>query len=277
MEINISDIPDFLKDSEFYRNLDLNYEELITIPILKMDDEVNDINDFKKLFKTLNFFDVDKFPKTFIKYYQNNSEEVFDSLDFDVYQELLIDLCNLKIKNYKQFFVTYKIITLYKLNPEEYDNYIDYALNKAHEVGRDQDIYLIHNKEYKDLVHKIYSTEILELEPYIFMRSCNSIHLRFKKKHLYGRWEISKPVLRREYIEKIIDGIKNNYEYEYYSIDKGNISYKNNEICIYCKYINEYLYVKINTYKIKINEFNKKIILEEFEKLIEWIDIQKIS
>ena len=64
---NISDIPDFLRDSEFYRNLDLNNEEVITIPKLKMDDEVNNIKDFKKLFKTLNFFNVSRFPKSFIK------------------------------------------------------------------------------------------------------------------------------------------------------------------------------------------------------------------
>uniref|UniRef100_A0A6C0AE38 Uncharacterized protein n=1 Tax=viral metagenome TaxID=1070528 RepID=A0A6C0AE38_9ZZZZ len=258
MEINISDIPDFLKDSEFYRNLDLNFDEPITIQKLKINDEVNNIKDFKKLFKTLNFFDVDKFPKSFIKYYQNNSKEVFDSLDHysDVYQELLIDLCNLKIKNYKQFFVTHKIITLYKLNPEEYDNYISYFLNNAHEVLRDDDEnYLMDDIS---LVDKVYSTEILELEPYIFNRSSNSIHLRVKKKHLYGRWEISNTVSTIKSIQKLIDKIKNNNEYD-------NFFYMNKEL-----YMN-------NEYKIKINEFNIKKILEEFQKVIKWINSHKIS
>uniref|UniRef100_A0A6C0AE16 Uncharacterized protein n=1 Tax=viral metagenome TaxID=1070528 RepID=A0A6C0AE16_9ZZZZ len=272
MEINISDIPDFLRDSEFYKNLDSNNEDVITIPKLKMDDEVNNIFDFKDLFKTLNFFLSNKFPKNFIKYYQNNSQEVFDSLDHEIYQELLIDLCNLKIKNTTQFFITYKIITLYKL--QDYDNYINYALNNKNIIYVD---YIfnkstqIYNEEYINLSKKIGSTDFLTLKPYIFQNLSNNIHLKVKTRKLSKKWKYSKTILPLESIIKIIEAIKKDYEYEYNSFDKNNISYKNNEIYITSK--DKYNFIK-NT--IKINEFNKKIILKNFEIIIEWIKLNNI-
>uniref|UniRef100_A0A6C0AFK2 Uncharacterized protein n=1 Tax=viral metagenome TaxID=1070528 RepID=A0A6C0AFK2_9ZZZZ len=59
-----------------------------------MDNKINNIIDFKNLFETLNYFCVNKYPENFIKYYQNNSKKVFDSLEDEV---LLKELCNLKI------------------------------------------------------------------------------------------------------------------------------------------------------------------------------------
>lgn len=262
MEINISDIPDFLRDSEFYKNLDLNNEEVITISKLKINDQVNNIFDFKDLFKTLNFFLSNKFPKNFIKYYQKNSQEVFDYLDHEIYQELLIDLCNLKIKNTKQFFITYKIITLYKLNPEEYDNYINYALNNNNIIYLDyilNNLTQIYNEEYKKLSYKISSTEFLTLKPYILQNLSNNIHLKIKTRKLSKILKYSKAILPLESIIKIIEAIKKDYEYEYNSFDTNNISYKNNEIYITSK--DKYNFIK-NT--IKINEFNKKNNIKKF-------------
>uniref|UniRef100_A0A6C0AE64 Uncharacterized protein n=1 Tax=viral metagenome TaxID=1070528 RepID=A0A6C0AE64_9ZZZZ len=265
MEINISDIPDFLIDSEFYKNLDLNSDEIINIPKLKMDDEVNNIKDFKRLLKTLNFFNVSRFPKKFIKYYQNNSQEVFESLDYDIYKELLIDLCNLKIKNSEQFFVTYKIISLYELNPEDYDNYINYAVNNANELY-DEENYSIDEEEYEDLIDKLYSTKILKLKPYEIKN--NSIHLKVKIKFLSEKEKNLKTILEIDSIFKIIDAIKNNYSSDDVFYKLGIATYNGNQLFLMLLRGEDWL----SPETIKINEFNKKIILEEFEKVIKWID-----
>uniref|UniRef100_A0A6C0AEL5 Uncharacterized protein n=1 Tax=viral metagenome TaxID=1070528 RepID=A0A6C0AEL5_9ZZZZ len=125
MEIKISEIPDFLKDSEFYKNLNLNSDE-----VPELNDEINNFMDFKEIFETLNYFHINKYPETFIEYYEKNSQEVFDSLDKNLFehQELLKNLCHLKIKNDEQFLVVYKIIFLYKLKTKDYN--INYNQNK---------------------------------------------------------------------------------------------------------------------------------------------------
>uniref|UniRef100_A0A6C0AD28 Uncharacterized protein n=1 Tax=viral metagenome TaxID=1070528 RepID=A0A6C0AD28_9ZZZZ len=109
IQVQINDLPKFLKNSKFYKNLDINDDELIIIPNLKIDDEINNFTD---LIKTLDFFDCHKYHKNFIKYYKNNSEEVFKFLKSDVFKNelMLKNFCGLIIKNYKQFFVTYKFI-----------------------------------------------------------------------------------------------------------------------------------------------------------------------
>uniref|UniRef100_A0A6C0AEX5 Uncharacterized protein n=1 Tax=viral metagenome TaxID=1070528 RepID=A0A6C0AEX5_9ZZZZ len=236
MEINISDIPDFLKDSEFYRNLDLNFDEPITIPKLKINDEVNNIKDFKNLSETLNFFDVDKSPKSFIKYYQNNSKEVFESLDNDIY---LINLCNLKIKNPEQFFLTYKIISLHKLNPEEYNNYINYALNNVNELKKN---YLMNFEEYKNLVDKLCSTRFLEL--YFYESKSNII--RFRLGRLSQEFKIYEIQISKECILEIIKSIKNE-----------------NFLSLTINFLNI-----ISKISIEINEFNKKYILKQLKQAL---------
>lgn len=91
MEINISDIPQFLRNSEFYQNLDFDADPIIKIPILKINNEINDIEDFKDLFISLRFFIVKEYPEFFIEYYQKNSIIIFNSLD----PELLKEFCKL--------------------------------------------------------------------------------------------------------------------------------------------------------------------------------------
>jgi len=47
------------------------------------------------------------------------------------------------------------------LNPDNYDNYIDYALNNADDLD---DKYLINDREYTALVQKVAVTKILEFK-----------------------------------------------------------------------------------------------------------------
>uniref|UniRef100_A0A6C0AGA0 Uncharacterized protein n=1 Tax=viral metagenome TaxID=1070528 RepID=A0A6C0AGA0_9ZZZZ len=267
MQINILEIPDFLQDSEFYRNLDLNFNELITIPELKITCEINNITDFKNLFETLNFFGVNNFPNNFIDYYLNNSEEVFNSLNKKSlkFKILLINFCNLKIENHNQFFITYKIINLYKL--QDYDNYIEYALNNADNLFKDN--YFKDNKDNKKLVKKIFSTQILELKDYKIID--DNIHFTIKNKKLSEEYKKSTSIISIESVSKIIDAIKNNIDYEYDSkkkyFEKNIPRYKKNNL-----YLVFYKSFSTLISPIIINEFNKKIILKEFQKILEFIN-----
>jgi len=279
MEINILHIPDFLKDSEFYKNLDLDSDAFITIPKLKMDNQIKNIEDFNNLFETLSFFGVKKYPEFFIKYYQNNSFEVFDSLN----ENLLKELCDLKINNYKQFFVTYKIIKLYKLNAEKYDNYIDYALNFNDNNLVDEDysvikskIHLIFfDKDYVNFIKKIQSTKILELVSYE-IKDCI---INLKIKNLTKKWELFKTIISKKALLKIVDAIENNYNYEYedefnlFFYGKNVPSYKDNTFSLMFNET-ENIHSRKHIETIKINEFNKKYILKEFKKITSlfWIN-----
>lgn len=279
MEINISEIPDFLQDSEFYKNLDLNSNELITIPELKITDEINNITDFKKLFKTLDFFGVDKFPNNFIEYYLNNSEDVFDYLKkkkSSEYKNLLVFFCNLKIENHNQFFITYKIINLYKLNPEDYDNYIEYGINFLNSsifLNEVKNLKNLKNLDYKMFIKRISWTEILELKDYKILY--DDISVTVTKKNLLKEWKISKSIIPIESVSEIINAIKNNIEYQYEkkttSSRKNVPYYKDNQLFLI------YHRNKSNiTEPITINTFNKNIILEEFRKIAEFINMSTI-
>ena len=70
----------------------------------------------------------------------------------------------LKIKNPYQFFVTYKIIVKYSLNPESYDNYINYGINNCKDIIGDGNYYDedILGKEYQELADKISNTVFIE-------------------------------------------------------------------------------------------------------------------
>uniref|UniRef100_A0A6C0ACX3 Uncharacterized protein n=1 Tax=viral metagenome TaxID=1070528 RepID=A0A6C0ACX3_9ZZZZ len=271
MLVQITNLPKFLKNSKFYENLDSNDDEFITIPNLKIDDEILNFEDFKYLIGTLDFFDCHKYPKNFIKYYKNNSQEVFDFLKNDVFKNelMLKKFCGLRIKNYKQFFVTYKIISLYKLNPEDYNYYIDYALDKENEFITDEG-YLIDDYGYAGLAIEISTTKILELRPdyildgEIYLYSSIKILKKYISKSIKG---VS--IIPIECFDKIFNAIKYDYAYDY----NHNQPRKR-----YPAYRGNKLYLLLNTSKgesilstIEITEFNRHNVLKEFEKVIKWI------
>uniref|UniRef100_A0A6C0AE51 Uncharacterized protein n=1 Tax=viral metagenome TaxID=1070528 RepID=A0A6C0AE51_9ZZZZ len=257
MEINILEIPEFLRDSEFYKNLDFDADKIITIPVLKINDEINNIEDFKNLFETLSFFIVKEYPDNFIKYYQNNSTIIFNCFD----TELLKDFCKFKIKNYIQFFITHKVINLYKLNPEDYENYIDYALN--------YDNYILSSlqenenicADHIDLLKKVFSTVILNIKSYE-INNFGRIFLIFNLKKISEDWKLKSIELTIDKFSKIIDAITNNYDYKY-SCFIETASYENRELYFISNYGK--CFKKIE--KFKINEFNKNFILKEFQKI----------
>uniref|UniRef100_A0A6C0ADD9 Uncharacterized protein n=1 Tax=viral metagenome TaxID=1070528 RepID=A0A6C0ADD9_9ZZZZ len=272
MQVQINNLPKFLKNSKFYENLDTNEDELITIPNLKIDDEINNFIDFKNLVETIDFFDCYKYPKSFVKYYKNNSEEVFEFLKNDTFKNEIIlkKFCNLIIKNYKQFFVTYKIINLYKLNPEDYDNYIDYALNNTNELIAEEG-YLIDDYEYADLINKISSTKILELRPKHILEGKVYLHSSLKKLEKYSLFPTypikGVSIIQVECFDEIFKAIENNYEYEYEINKKKVLAYRKNKVYL-CFDTSE---VVSTILPIEINEFNRNNIFEEFQKVIEWI------
>uniref|UniRef100_A0A6C0ACX7 Uncharacterized protein n=1 Tax=viral metagenome TaxID=1070528 RepID=A0A6C0ACX7_9ZZZZ len=298
MQVQINNLPKFLKNSKFYENLDTNDNEVITIPNLKIDDEINNFEDFKNLVETLDFFDFYKYPKSFIKYYKNNSQEVFDFLKNDLFKNelMLKKFCGLRIKNYKQFFVTYKIINLYKLNPEDYNYYIDYAVNNINEFITDEgyligdyglekkiskteilrptdEKYLIDERYLiDDLIYQILSTKILKLRPKYIKEGKVYLYSSVKKLGKYNSFAYpikGISIIPIECFDKILEAIKNNSEYEYNHNERRKK---------YPAYIENILYLRINNSdleytitQIYIHEFNKNNILEEFEKVIEWI------
>lgn len=78
MSIEKSKFPEFLKESDFLRNLADEDDDLVTIPkkVFKENDEVNNIKDFKKLLKTVNYFGID-YPDSLRDYSRDNTEEIF--------------------------------------------------------------------------------------------------------------------------------------------------------------------------------------------------------
>uniref|UniRef100_A0A6C0ADL6 Uncharacterized protein n=1 Tax=viral metagenome TaxID=1070528 RepID=A0A6C0ADL6_9ZZZZ len=273
MQVQINNLPKFFKNSKFYENLDINDDEVIIIPNLKIDDEILNFIDFKNLVETIDFFDCYKYPKSLIKYYKNNSQEVFDFLKSEPFKNeiMLKKFCNLIIKNYKQFFVTYKIINLYKLNPEDCDNYINYALNNSSELISDKG-YLIYDYEYANLVNKITSTKILELNPKHILEGQIYLHSNLKKLEKYSDFPTYSikgvSIIRIECFDEILEAIKYDCKYEYghqYQRKRFPLC-SENKLFLHFKTSEE----KSTILPIEINEFNRNNIFEEFQKVIEW-------
>ena len=79
MKIKITNIPTYLKNSEFYQNLE-DEDDFIEIPkkLFKKDDTVESFEDFKKMINISNFFGVFTYSKSLTKYYINNSKKIFE-------------------------------------------------------------------------------------------------------------------------------------------------------------------------------------------------------
>lgn len=284
MEINPDNIPEYLRDSDFFRGLNPDQEDLISIPILKLDGNISDLDDFLEFFKTINFFGLRKYPKNFIKFYQKNPIDVFKILDNGTEEEdfLLRDLVKLKIKNPYQFFVTYKIINKFSLNPENYSNYLDYAINNCKEIVGNGEYYIINDEDFENLVDKVSGTIFIEFISLFQKGREFIIDLKIKKcqgpeeDYLFSQtMKVSIFSFNKdEFIENVINlilSIKN----DKYFLNK----HTRNTILDIMTYPYEYpryydkklTLLKEGTYEnvsFKINEFNKNNTIEELEKIL---------
>lgn len=272
MNIKIKDIPLFLHKSEFYNCLNYeNLEETITIPELKLDDEIKNIEDFKNLIKTLDFFITNKYPQSLIKFFEENSMKIDP-------KDIPIDFINLEIKNYRQFFTTHKLINLYKLNDIKQENYINYAIQNPNDILGDSDKYLINDPEFEDLVDKICSTVVIK---FISVQNYGNIHIiKCKIKKLSDEWEDIKIRFFSNDLLSLIKKLKIAVENDGFYQDPNQrdliseimkiIKYPNynKKILSFEKFDYSENYVFSHSVDIKINNFNKLYILNSFLELI---------
>ena len=268
----IKDIPIFLHESDFYNNLNCeNSDETISIVKLKLNDKVENIEDFKDLIKTLNFFIVNNYPKSLIAFFEENCMEI------DL-EDIPRDFINLEIKNYKQFFTVYKLINFYELNDIEQKNYINYGIENANDILGNSDKYLIDDQEFEDLVDKVCSTVIID---FISIENHENIYLvKCQIKKLSDEWET---IAIRFFTNDLINLIKKlKYEIEidgFYQDDyQRELIYEIMKSSKYPSYNKNFLSFEAiqllrlsvisHSVNIKINSFNKNYILNSFQKLI---------
>ena len=78
ISLKIKEIPQFLKESEYYKNLDHSEEKInIDSKFYKENDEINSIEDFKLLYNTIEFWG-SKYTQSFYDYSLNNKKLVLE-------------------------------------------------------------------------------------------------------------------------------------------------------------------------------------------------------
>uniref|UniRef100_A0A6C0ADT9 Uncharacterized protein n=1 Tax=viral metagenome TaxID=1070528 RepID=A0A6C0ADT9_9ZZZZ len=77
LSINLANIPQYLKNSEFVRNLDTEGSFDIPKKFYKKNDSVNSLLDYNHIFETSNYFGI-PYPETMLNYFLLNEEEVFN-------------------------------------------------------------------------------------------------------------------------------------------------------------------------------------------------------
>uniref|UniRef100_A0A6C0AEN7 Uncharacterized protein n=1 Tax=viral metagenome TaxID=1070528 RepID=A0A6C0AEN7_9ZZZZ len=123
------DIPYFLHNSEFYLNLDPLGEDF-DIPFDIPEEIINNMKEFNKIYRTINFFGA-KYSDFMKNYWLNNSSEIMKEY-FDFTPE--------NQEMFKQLISVNKIIKFYHLIPS--DNYIQYGLkNKNEYIAKIQTVY----------------------------------------------------------------------------------------------------------------------------------------
>ena len=77
LKIKYKNFPEYLKNSDFYKNLDS--EDYIYVPLknYKENDIINSLEDFVKIFDTINFFGMEC-TSSMKEYFIKNTEEIFD-------------------------------------------------------------------------------------------------------------------------------------------------------------------------------------------------------
>uniref|UniRef100_A0A6C0AF18 Uncharacterized protein n=1 Tax=viral metagenome TaxID=1070528 RepID=A0A6C0AF18_9ZZZZ len=76
MLVKFKDIPEWLHESQLYRDFDEDSEEEIEVKYLKDSEEINNFTEFKYILKISSFWSLDKIPYTVYVYAYYNKEEV---------------------------------------------------------------------------------------------------------------------------------------------------------------------------------------------------------
>lgn len=285
MDILIRDLPEYIKNSEFYDNLITEENTLISIPLLKLDDEIRNIQDFKEFYRTIDFFGLRTYPKNFFNFFRDNSIEVYEDLipDRELYIFLLKDLCKLKIKNIYQFYITYKIINYFELNPQEYPYYIEYPFPNITSFLDIKGNYIINNQEFANLARKISRTSFIDFKIIrladrvsIFDVKSDEFHDFILAELYYTIWIFT--FNKEELIENInnlINSIKTNQDHKHKytfprpsDIEDGFTDYpsfNNTGILRFLTFSNK----KIKFY---VNEFNKKNIITSLYGMLKSVE-----
>ena len=84
--INIEDLPDFLKNSDFYRSPAVDGEEIITLKkrFFLESDEVNCIEDLYRLFEIIRYWGLDKTPYNLYKFVYENKNNKLELVDVNI-------------------------------------------------------------------------------------------------------------------------------------------------------------------------------------------------
>uniref|UniRef100_A0A6C0AE05 Uncharacterized protein n=1 Tax=viral metagenome TaxID=1070528 RepID=A0A6C0AE05_9ZZZZ len=134
LKLKYKNFPEYLKESDFYKNLTSKDSIYIPEENFKKDNSVNSLEDFKQLFKTINFFGLD-YPEQMKKYFNKNNEEIFD------YYYKNIDELNVFFM-FKYLFGSEENFNLYlvKRIKEILDEVINY-LNKKEKKSKKEYVY----------------------------------------------------------------------------------------------------------------------------------------
>uniref|UniRef100_A0A6C0ADR6 Uncharacterized protein n=1 Tax=viral metagenome TaxID=1070528 RepID=A0A6C0ADR6_9ZZZZ len=265
------DIPEYLHNSEFYLNLDPSGEEF-DIPFDIPEEIINNIEDFNKMYKIINFFGA-KYPDIMKNYWVNNLLEIMkEYLDFgpenkEMFQQFIF----VEINNFEQFESVSKLIKFYNFFLP--DNYVEYGLKNKNEYieknsnSLSEELKNTLDIEIKwDINYKALFLDIFEIK----------IHFNVKDNPMFQK------IFRRisvcfgyiDELNKIID----DYEIIIYYLKNGDFS-KNLDrgpIKIFDKIFylrNEFECYQEFSFEFPITYFNSKIVLkyllDMFEEFLE--------
>uniref|UniRef100_A0A6C0ADW7 Uncharacterized protein n=1 Tax=viral metagenome TaxID=1070528 RepID=A0A6C0ADW7_9ZZZZ len=151
--MNYKDISEYLHASKFYLNLDPLGEEF-DIPFEIPEEIINNIKDFNKFYKIVNYFEA-KYLDLMKNYCVNNSSEIIEKYldNSPENREMFEQFIDVEINNFKQFESIYQVIKFYNFLPS--DNYIEYGLKNKNEYIE---------KNTNSLSEELKNTKIIEIK-----------------------------------------------------------------------------------------------------------------
>uniref|UniRef100_A0A6C0AEV0 Uncharacterized protein n=1 Tax=viral metagenome TaxID=1070528 RepID=A0A6C0AEV0_9ZZZZ len=268
------DIPEYLRASEFYLNLDPLGAEF-DIPFDIPEEIINNMEDFTKMYKIINFFGA-KYPDLMKSYWVNNSFEIMKKyLDFSSEnREMFEQFISYEINNFQQFESIYKLIGFYNFFPS--DNYVEYGLkNKNEYIG----------KNTNSLSEELKNTNQIEIkwEIHYNLRYSNLyFYIYFKSNGFLFSKKIEERFISLKDLDEIIDDyeiIIHYLKHKNFSedLDRGPINILKKNVCF-----ENSLFDNNNerySFELKITDFNSKIIskylLDMFSEILEKLNYLK--
>uniref|UniRef100_A0A6C0AD68 Uncharacterized protein n=1 Tax=viral metagenome TaxID=1070528 RepID=A0A6C0AD68_9ZZZZ len=115
MKIKFQDIPQWLENSELYRNFSENENKKIEIPddSYKKSDKIKNMDDFKLVFNTCKYWNLDEYPNSFYKWALKNKNEALRIMYQEPEDLKTNDLIEKLTLSYK---MKYKLIPFIDLN-----------------------------------------------------------------------------------------------------------------------------------------------------------------